>query len=109
MKPNAINQEILLINGTSFMNRPFCRNGTDNAERDNVKAMEEIEKACWNGMLGELLPELAGHPSAFARSFIWNIVSGEHFLCISMGSCPMPGKDACSLDPYFFLSAISYN
>jgi len=71
--------------------------------------MEELENACWDGMLNELLPELAGDPSNGSRNFIWKIVTGAHSLCISMGLCPMPEKNETSIDPHFFQSSVLYN
>jgi hypothetical protein len=109
MKQQAINQEILLITDARFSSRLFCRKDTRNNEEVSNSLVEEMEKACWDGMLNELLPELAGHPSNGRSNFIWNIVTGAHFLCISMGPCPMPEKNKASIDPYFFLSSIVYN
>jgi hypothetical protein len=109
MKQKTINQEILLITGTRFSNRSFSRKDNEHNDRKDHATMEELEKACWDGMLNELLPELAGSHLHRNNQFIWNIVSGVHFLCISIGPCPMPEKNSTSIDPYFFLSSLSYN
>ena len=109
MKQKAINQEILLITGTSFCSRQFIKRDDDSNEGRDHSTMEELEKACWDGMLNELLPELADYPSHGNRNFIWNIVSGVHFLCISMGPCPMPEKNEMSVDPYFFMLSACEN
>ena len=105
MKPQAINQEILLFTDTSFSNRPFCQKDTDDNEGKNYSAMEELERACWDGMLNELLPELAGRSLQPNNNYIWNTVSGVNFLCISMGPHPVQVEKETSLDPYLFLSA----
>jgi len=100
MKPETINQEILLFTNSSFCNRPFSRrNDCDNS--GNYSSMEEIEKACWNGMLNELLPELFS--DAQHDNYIWKTTSGINFLSIRMGSNPQEAEKQSSLDPYFFL------
>jgi hypothetical protein len=109
MKPQPTNQEILLFTGTSFSNRPFCGTDIDDNAGKNYSTMEELECACWNGMLNELLPELAGNPSYNNNNYIWNTVSGLNFLCISMGPYPVQLEKETSLDPYLFLSAMFQN
>ena len=71
--------------------------------------MEELNRACWNGMLNELLPELAGHHVKGNENFIWNIVNGTSFLYITMGPCPVYVDKETSLDPYCFLGVINKN
>jgi hypothetical protein len=109
MKQKIINQEILLITGTNFSNRLFSRSNADHNSDKGYSAIEELERACWDGILTELLPELACDSSNGDRNFIWNIVTGDHFLCISMGLCPMPGKNETSIDPHFFPGSVLYN
>jgi len=109
MKQKVTNQEILLITGTSFSSRPFSRRNTDNKEGQDHSTMDDLEKACWDGMLNDLLPELAGDPSNGNRNFIWNIITGAHFLSISMGPCPIPRRNTASINPHFFLSSVLYN
>jgi hypothetical protein len=104
MKQKAINHEILLVTDSNFNSRQFSKRDGNNEESKNNSAIEELEKACWDGMLNELLPELAGYSSRSNKNFIWNIASGSHSLYISIGPCPMPGKNETSIDPYFFLT-----
>lgn len=65
--------------------------------------MEELEKACWDGMLYELFPELPGSFSAKCESFIWQITGGKNFLYISMGTHPNIVDKETNIDPYFFM------
>jgi hypothetical protein len=100
MKPETINQEILLFTNSSFCNRPFSRrNDSDNS--GNYSSMEEIERACWDGMLTELLPEL--FDNAQHNNYIWKTTSGINFLSINVGSYSQGVEKQNSLDPYFFL------
>ena len=66
--------------------------------------MEELEKACWDGMLNELLPELFETGTPHNDNYIWNTISGLNFLCVNMSRYPMPLDKATSIDPYFFLN-----
>lgn len=104
MKQININHEILLFTGTGLTNREFC---SRDEERDNgrkTSPLEALEKSCWDGLLHELLPELVGRPSAKTESFIWQIMPGNHFLRINMGSSPEMIEYETSIDPYFFIN-----
>ena len=107
MKPITTNQEIILFTGTSFVNRAVCPIGNYKKQRPNPQ-ITELEKACWAGMLFELLPELAISLSG-ARPFIWNIHSTNHFVLINQGAEPSTVEDAFSVDPYHFLDKIRHN
>jgi hypothetical protein len=65
--------------------------------------MEELGKVCWDGMLYEMLPELAGNPTQRGDSYTWNTASGVNFLCISLGTGATTIGKQTSIDPYFFL------
>jgi len=58
MKKMSTNQEILLFTGTSSYNKSFC--GKEDKEHKAFSSMEELEKACCDGLLNDLLFELAG-------------------------------------------------
>lgn len=96
-------KEIILFTGTSFSSREFILKDKNVRDAMDCSQIENLEKACWAGLLNELLPELVGNPSANASSFIWHIMSGEHFLRISMGPYPQHVENENSIDPYFFL------
>jgi hypothetical protein len=57
MKTNSTQQEILLITGTSFSSRQ-CYQKDDEANENNLTEKEQLEEACWNGLLQYLLPEI---------------------------------------------------
>ena len=101
MEPKIINQEILLFTGTAFCSRPLCKRNTDHDNSDIYTCMEELEKACWDGMLHEILPELLDN--AEPGNYVWKTISGVNFLCINMGSYPLAIEKQTSIDPYFFL------
>jgi hypothetical protein len=99
MKPQIINQEILLLTGSKFFNRPFCKK--DKNQQPDFSSMEELEKACWDGMLNELLPELFDNDDK-SKNYLWNTISGVNFLCVNMSPYPMSLEKSTSIDPYFF-------
>ena len=109
MKTKNTNQEILLFTGTSFSSRQFLIKDAGGNEGSGNSSIESLEKACWAGMLFEVLPELIGCPSADNKTFIWHILSAEHFLRISMGPYPALIENEASIDPYFFLPGVCRN
>ncbi len=109
MKPQQINQEVLLLTGTSFAGKELCSRNADSKEERNSFPHEKLEKACWDGLVGELLPELAdGHPVK-KESFICQIIPADHFLCISMGTYNDPVLSESSIDPYCFITYVNSN
>jgi hypothetical protein len=109
MELQVLNQEILLFTGSGFCNRRFCEGNGENENNNDLSSMEELEKACWDGMLYEMLPELVGNPTKHRDNYIWNTVSGVNFLCINMGICSAPLEKQTSIDPYLFLHATDRN
>ena len=57
MKPNPIIREILLVTTTTFSKRQLCE--TDVQDKNSqLTPAEQLEAACWNGLVYELLPEI---------------------------------------------------
>ena len=107
MKSKNIQQEILVYTETSFAQKTLVEK-RDIDER--VSPSEELEKAIWNGMLNEMLPELM-LPIQGGKSeiYIWQICTGESSLLIDMAETPNIVKDSHSINPYLFLSALKMN
>src|SRR5262245_52386102 len=107
MKPANAHQEILLFTDTQFSKREFC-----NKEREkntgSSSSAEELENACWTGMLWELLPELMD-VHVCKNQFIWQITNGQHFLKINIGSYACQVDQETTLDPYFFHLTMNEN
>jgi len=107
MNPNTANQEIMLFAGTSFSKREF--QPLDNNKRPEQSAQsEELERACWAGMLFEMLPELSS-PFEGSKTFIWSIYSANQFLLINQGTHPSTIENHLSIDPYSFLGDVMFN
>lgn len=108
MNQTDINQEILLLTDTSFANRELLSNQNVNKGENFFSIHEKLEKACWDGMLDELLPELAADDSENER-FLWQILSADNFLCINIGMFGKPVESETSIDPYCFITYVTPN
>ena len=102
MKPQTTNYEIMLFTGTGFSNRKFSSRDDEKENGRQLSAIEQLEKACWDGMLYEMFPEIPGSFSAKCESFIWHIMSGKNFLRICIGPVPSIVENETSIDPYFY-------
>ena len=109
MKPISINQEILLFAGTSFSRQEFCNKTEPGYRAANYSLIEELERACWAGMLRELLPEITTAPVSGFKMFVWNVLNAEHFLLVNQGTYPYPVETETSIDPHLFLLSIHLN
>ena len=107
MVTNSTQQEILLMTGTSFAERQWADKIDSGEGRTNQE--EQLEEACWNGLLPELLPEIFfEHPNA-KKLYLWKIRQAKSFLEIELGETPVTIDRHFSLDPDYFLSVQSYN
>ena len=78
MKTTNTHHEILFFTGTSLANRQL----TDTKENINGKTnstIEELEKACWNGIIYEMFPEILSSFYPKCHSFLWHVLSGKNF------------------------------
>jgi len=96
MKSKPINQEILLLTTSTFSKKQFFEKDI----RPDEPSPEELEKACWNGLLGEMLPDIVKNDN---KLFLWQVENHRTFLWISLGLCPPVIENFFSLDPDFFL------
>jgi hypothetical protein len=107
MKPKNIQQEIMVFTETSFAQKTLLEK-RDSDER--VSPAEKLEKAFWNGMLNEMLPELIlPRRGRRLEIYIWQISTGESSLLIDVAETPDIIKDLHSINPYLFLSALKMN
>lgn len=98
MKTNYVQQEILLMTGTTFSTKQFS---ADNAGRDNYTQKEHLEEACWNGLLREMIPEICDQTEN-KKLFLWQIKEGNSFIELELGEVPEEKDNQYSIDPYSF-------
>ena len=107
MKPKNIQQEILVFTETSFAQKTLLEK-RDSDER--VSPSEKLEKAFWNGMLNEMLPELMLLiEGRRLEIYIWQISTGETSLLIDIAETPDIVKDWHSINPGLLLSTRNMN
>ena len=99
MKTNYIQQEILLITGTTFSTKQFFGNDVG---KDNLTQKEHLEEACWNGLLQEMIPEICGQTEN-KKLFLWQIKEGDSFIELELGEAPEEKDNEYSIDPYSFM------
>jgi hypothetical protein len=108
MKPTIINQEILLVTRTSFSKRQLCEMDAQD-KNSNLAPEEQLEAACWNGLVDELLPEIVHQSSYDEKLFLWQVEMRTSYLRISIGVCPPVLEEQFTLDPHIFLCTQEMN
>lgn len=109
MKPEITNQEIMLFIDSRFCSREFCSRD-DKLQGLNLNLhREQLENACWAGMLFEMLPELTGCNRLANKTYIRDIHSAGHFLLVNQGCDPQPVNKPFSIDPYLFFDTVRSN
>ena len=103
MKTDILQQEILLLTGTTFSQRQLHENDPKN-DRNNLSESEKLEEACWTGLLDELLPEVITNK----KLSLWQIDDSEFSLQIELSEYPSEEKQF-SINPYYFLRTMEYN
>ena len=102
MKKTSIHHEILLISGTSLANK-LLDDTQENSRGRRFSAIEEMEKACWNGIIYEMFPEILGSLYPKCDCFLWHLLTGKNFLYINIGPYPVTTDHDTSIDPYLFM------
>jgi hypothetical protein len=108
MKTTNTHHEILFFTSTTLASRQLA----DTKENNNGKmcpAIEELEKACWNGIIHEIFPEILSSFYPRCQSFLWHVLAGKNFLYINIGPNPVTAEHDTSIDPYFFMMTVSEN
>lgn len=107
MKTGKTQQEIVLITNTTFSKRAWCK--TEAADNRHQTHTEQLEEACWNGLLNEMLPEVLEQTASGKRLFLWHIRQGASFLKIELSDLPPQLEESFSIDAAFFLPTLVYN
>ena len=105
MKPTSTHYEILFFTGTSLASRQLTSK-EENGKSRLFSTIEELEKACWNGILHEIFPEILGNAYPKCESFLWQVMPGKNFLYINIGEIPVAAEQETSIDPYFYMMTI---
>lgn len=101
MEKHATQQEILLNTDSRFAQREWAEK--DANEKNPLSAKEQLEKACWDGLVKELIPEVDITLISGKKLWLWQIMSTKSFLELRLSDSPAPIEDWSSIDPYTFL------
>jgi hypothetical protein len=107
METGNIQQEIVLVTTTTFSKREWCKIGT--SESGHQTHTEQLEEACWNGLLVEMLPEMMEQTASGKQLFLWHIRKGASFLKVELSEMPPKLEEHFSIDPAFFLPTLVSN
>ena len=108
MKTSNIHHEILLFTGTNLVSNQLADTEVNSHDK-KFSVIEELEKACWNGIVFEMFPEILGSLYPKCESFLWHVLTGKNFLYINIGPNPVTAEYDTSIDPYFFMMNLGGN
>ena len=108
MKTNFTQQEILLMTGTNFTKNSLCKKNTGD-ESSAANDRDQLEEACWNGLLQEMLPEIYVKSAIGKKLYLWQIREAGSFLEIELGELPLVKDGDLSIDPYTFMETKVFN
>src|SRR5215470_1902436 len=109
MKPQAISREILLLTDTSFARRQLCERKDAKQNESKQSPADELEKACWSGLVFEMLPDIFNNDERKSL-FLWKVNQAEQFLHLHLSTTPSSTHYETSIDPYFFMpTTVWYN
>ena len=106
MEPFSTQQEILLSTDTEFAHRQWA---DKNDETAGLSAREQLEKACWDGLVKELIPELDITLNTNKKLWLWQIHETRSFLALDFYETPGPKEREASIDPYLFMEGLRDN
>ena len=109
MEKNSPTQEILLLTGSSLAQRDLSdRDLFEDKSGKKLSPAENLEEACWGGLLKEWLPDTV-KASKDKEQFLWKLTIANSFLSIELGGAPSTVDYYYSLDPYLFLPSKNIN
>jgi hypothetical protein len=108
MEPNYTQVEILLMTGTSFALGNLCKK-EDSRRDDNITEKDQLQEACWNGLIQAMLPEICLRSENGDRLYLWNVKEAESFLELELGEIFADMDPHSSITPHLFFSTLAYN
>jgi len=103
MDANILQQKILLLTGTTFSQRQLINRDGVNDGKD-LPESEKLEKALWDGLLDELLPEVITNRGLH----LWQIWDTEYSLQVELSEYPSRERPS-SINPHYFFRTANYN
>jgi hypothetical protein len=108
MTKNNVQVEVLLITTTSFLTRNWIKK-EDNSPNRPFSETEQLQEACWNGLVQQMLPEVFTEPSNGGILYLWDIKETQCFLQLELSEFPLSIDRRTSITPHSFLCFQEYN
>ena len=108
MKPTVTQQELLLVTTCSLFKKQWCDRNEEQTNQ-HYSPVEELEEACWNGLLPEILPEITKTSISESHLSLWRISQGNRFLHIELSTAPAKFEAIFSIEPDVCLALIYCN
>ena len=102
MKSLSPSLEIMLVATSSFAGRQFI-DLNDGENQSKQSPAEQLETACWNGLLNDMVPEIMNPVAGYWRLFLWTVETRQNCIRISLGAANPKIENCSSLDPEAFL------
>ena len=90
------------MTGTHF-SAGQCATKDDPGSRQKQSEIEQLEEACWNGLLPEMLPEIMVHPQEDAPIYLWEVRQSNTCIELEFGELPVSLDNQYSIAPQSFL------
>lgn len=100
-------QEVIIVSATQFTTKQYIENKSPQSV--GTSSSETLKKACWNGMLKEMLPELFIPFSPDTQLFLWQMRECKNVFTLEMAENPTDLDFEMSIDPYCFMELQNYN
>jgi len=107
MKKNTTQQEVLLNRNARFAQRQWAER--DPKESENLTGIERLEKACWDGLVKEIIPELDITLAAPKKLWLWQVQATHSFLALDFYETPGPKENESSINPCIFFDYVWEN
>ena len=102
MERISTQQEILLATGSAFFEQQCFERSESNSNK-TLSQKEQMEEACWNGLLPDLLPGIVEKNADGKYLLLWNIAHHNAFMEIDLCDEPTANDGYYSINPYVFL------
>src|SRR5664279_5992108 len=107
METKSTQQEILLNTNTHFAHQEWA--DKDAIGSESLNYIQQLEKACWEGLVKELIPELDITLHTRQKIWLWQVHETQAFLALDFYEFPGPKENAASINPYLFMGEFKVN
>jgi hypothetical protein len=109
MSALSIQKEILVVTSSKVLTEELSKIRVRKSDLAEDSFQEELEEACWNGLLDEMLPIIIHSGKRDLQLFLWEIFIGEKTVCAELSKGPFIHDSFHSVNPYVFLNYCHYS